>query len=543
MDIEAVLAKARDGDADARRQLVETANLKIARVALGDSPQQRYDALRELERGDGPAPELAVLLAGIAREDDGELRRALDLIRRNTRRWGPPERAAVGQVVRRHGARLNPELALDVLDWAVGFTDEVDDFVHGIAPALAAAHADAFERFGWSRGFQAFVLADRELVLTWSASPPTASIVAKALFHAQSHGRSITSALERIWTHAPNRRAWVEALAAQTRASYGMSHRDEIVAWSWRRFCENEAERRELYVAFAAWRDLWIEQRNAMPAHVRPGGASAIAHLRLWGGLAVEHLSAVVEEVKRLARDDEWPELVDITFDLGSAAPRELRRHGLAGACAIASEVANRIRGGATGAGIAAAGDRVIARGEALARELRDTGAVIDEIVANRADDLELEARLIREKRERDAEAARRDAEYAVRAAERAAEQARMAAEVEAAKQRAEGARRAAEEMRARAEAELRARVTPPKLATQPIDEEIFFSSLPAPTLLAYARLFKRLTSGPNAMQSLAAEGVSLEMIAVINQTWGSLFAQRPELALRFSVLISSTLG
>ncbi|HWO23844.1 MAG TPA: hypothetical protein VNO30_34115 [Kofleriaceae bacterium] len=81
-----------------------------------------------------------------------------------------------------------------------------------------------------------------------------------------------------------------------------------------------------------------------------------------------------------------------------------------------------------------------------------------------------------------------------------------------------------------------------PALDLDPIDTEIFFSSLPAPSLLDYARLFKRLTSGdPGAMQSLAADGVSLEMIAVINQTWSAHFASRTDLAIRFSRLISAT--
>ena len=67
----------------------------------------------------------------------------------------------------------------------------------------------------------------------------------------------------------------------------------------------------------------------------------------------------------------------------------------------------------------------------------------------------------------------------------------------------------------------------------------MFFSALPAaPSVIAYARLFKRLTQA-DGMQSLAADGVSMEMITVINQTWAGLFAQRPELAMRFSVLIS----
>jgi hypothetical protein len=529
--IEETVARARGGDAEARRELVESSNLRIARVALGDNAQARYDALRELERGDGPAP-LGILLAAIALDDDGELRRALELVRRNTRRWGPPERAAVAATVAQHGARLNPELAIDVLEWAVGFPEDIGDYVRGLAPALASAHADQFERFGWSRGFQAFVMRDRDLVLKWSAQLATAKIVARALFHAQSHGDSAVAALERIWENAPKRETWATALAEAVRSNYGMSHRDEIVAWSWRRFCSHEAERREVYTAFEAWRDLWIELRNTTPAHVRPGGKSAVEHLKLWGGLAVEHLSAVVEEVKRLARDDEWAELVDITFDLGIAAPLEFRRHGLAGACRIASEVANRIRAGDTN--IDDAGDRVIARGEALARELRETGAVIDEIVANRAEDLDTEVRLIREARERVAEGARRQAEYAERERQRAI----AAAQAEA--DRAE-AQRAAEEARIAMQARLVASL--PRVTPQPIDDEIFFASLPAPTLNAYARLFKRLSSGGDIVQSLVSEGVSLEMIAVINQTWGSLFAQRPELAMRFSVLISSQLS
>jgi hypothetical protein len=439
---------------------------------------------------------------------------------------------------------LSPELAIAVLDWAIEFPEDPAAIVRGVTPALAMASTEQFERFGWSRGFQVFVQHEREVTLGWTEKLATAKIVAKALFAAQAQGRSVVPAMEALWEDAPKREVWAAAIADTVRGNYGMSNRDELVAWSFRRFCEREHERRELYAAFEPWRDLWIEERNKLPARSRPGGESAVAHLKLWGGLAVEHLSSVVEEIKRLARDDEWPELVDLAFDMGAAAPHEFRRHGLAGACRIASEVCNRIREGSDLPGIQAAGDRVIARGEALARELRETGAVLDEIVANRANDLETEARLIREKRERVAEGARRDAEREREAAEREAERARIMAEVEENKRRAAEAQRVAEQVRANAEAELRMRLAAqPPFVPQPIDTEIFFSSLPAPTLLAYARMFKRLTSGAEGMQSLAAEGVSLEMIAVINQTWGGLFGQRPELALRFSVLISSQLS
>jgi hypothetical protein len=385
--------------------------------------------------------------------------------------------------------------------------------------------------------------------------------VAKALLsgHARERG-SCVPALEAIWEGVARRDVWAAALAEATGQNRGMSGRDELAAWGWRRFCEREDERQALYQAFEAWRDDWIELRNAMPIDRRPGGASALAHLRLWAGLDVERLSATVDEAVRLARDDDWPGLVDAAFDLAEAAPHAQRLHALAGACRMAYEVTNRTRDddtrGALPAGLATAADRLVARATALATRLRDTGAVIDQIVANRAEDLETCVRLIAEAHERRDAAAAYEAERAQRAQRAAeAEQARRAAE-------AEQARRAAEvELRRHAAPTTPTAPTAPAAPTaptaptasaeallmpaidpDPIDTEIFFSSLPAPSLLAYARIFKRLTSGdPNAVQSLASDGVPLEMIAVINQTWSALFASRTDLAIRFSRLISAT--
>src|SRR5688500_8434046 len=194
MPQEGLLTQARAGDAEARKQLVDIAGLRIARVAMGDSAKDKYDALRELERGEGTAPGLGVLLFGIARDrDDGELRRAIELvIRAGQGRWGPPERAAVARVVERHGARLDAGLALNVAEWAAEYPDDMGPIARGIAPALAQAGTDAVERFGWHRGFQDFVIRERASTLvaeTWSASPPHAKQVAKALFAAQAHGR------------------------------------------------------------------------------------------------------------------------------------------------------------------------------------------------------------------------------------------------------------------------------------------------------------------------------------------------------------------
>ena len=556
-----LVAHARAGDAEARRTLVERTSLRTARAILGDKAQDRFDALRELASGDGPAPAVGPLLASIAATPaaapataaPGELRRAAELVyRARSDRWGPPERAAIGRFAARHGAHLGHEHALELLEWAARYPGDVTDFVRGAAAGLADVPADAWPQLAWRTGLEEFVMRDRELVVRLAADPASARAVARALLsgHARARG-SCVPALEAIWDRVARRDVWAAALAEATGQNRGMSGRDELAAWAWRRFCAREDERRELYTAFEAWRDDWIELRNAMPADRRPGGASALAHLRLWAGLDVERLSATVDEAVRLARDADWPGLVDAAFDLAEAAPHARRLHALAGACRMAYEVTNRTRDddtrdddtrGALPAGLAAAADRLAARASALAARLRDSGAVIDPIVANRAEDLETCVRLMAEAHERRAAAAAYEAERAQRAHRAAeAEQARRAAEAELRRHTTPTASATSTTTSSSAAAAAAASLMP-AIDPDPIDAEIFFPSLPAPSLLAYARLFKRLTSGdPDAVQSLAADGVPLEMIAVINQTWSALFASRTDLAIRFSRLISAT--
>jgi len=536
-----LVERARAGDEQARRALVKRTSLRTARAILGPAARDRFEALRELARGDGPAPAVGPLLAAVAADPDGELRRAAELVyRAGADRWGPPEREAIGAFAARHGARLGPDHALELLEWAARHRGDLAGFVRGAAAALDDVPHDGWTQLAWRTGFEELVMRDRERVARLAASPDSARAVARALLSAHARERgSCVPALEAIWEAVARRDVWAAALGEATAGSRGMSGRDEIVAWSWRRFCEHEDDRRELYRAFEAWRDEWIELRNAMPSERRPGGASAVAHLRLWGGLDVERLSIIVDEAVRLARDPDWPALVDAAFDLAEAAPHELRLHALAGACAMAHEITNRAREASElPPGLAAAADRLITRAEALAGRLREAGAVLDRIVANRAEDLDTCVRLIREADARRAEVAAREAERAARA------------------RKAEEAERAAREVRKAAVEELRRHTPPvppllprtpasplaPELELEPIDREIFFPQLPAPTLLEYARLFKRLTSGdPEVMQSLAAVGVPMEMIAVVNQTWSTLFASRIDLAMRFSRLIAAT--
>lgn len=525
-----LVSRARAGDADARRVLVERSSLRVARAILGGKAADRYEALRDLANGDGPAPAIGPLLAAIV-EDDGEARRAAELVHRGRAdRWGPAERAAIGRFAARGGARLGPEHALELLGWAARFPDDCGEFVRGAVAALADVADDAWQPIIWRAGFEALVVRERDAIVAWSAAPASARAVALALLSAHARKReSSVPALDAIWARTARRDVWAAALGDAIRQNSGMSGRAEIAAWGWQRFCAEDGERAALYAVFVAWRDEWMELRNAMPVEQRPGGASAVAHLLLWGGLDIERLSATIEEAARLARDPDWAGLVDAAFDLAEAAPAALRRHALGGACKIGHEVSNRARdSGAPSSGIEAASDRFLARAGALAQRLRSDGAVIDPIVANRAEDLETDARLIREARERRAASA-------AAAAERAA-----AAEAQrAALRAAEAARQAAEAARLAAAAELLHHAAQPGIDLEPIDREIFFSSLPARSLLDYARLFKRMTSG-DPMPALAAEGVTLEMMGVISQTWTALFARRTDLALRFSQLITA---
>lgn len=533
-----LVARARSGDGDAKKALVQRASLKVARTILGDSAKDRYEALRELERADGPAPGLGVLLAGIAGDTDGEVKRAVELVyRASARRWGPPEREAVGRFAASHGPRLGAELALELLAWAAQFPQAVTDYVRAAASALGDVDRELVDSLAWRAGFAELcgrIASDagaRDLVTRWTAVPAYGRVVAKALLsrHAQRKGSAVP-ALDLLWEQTPARGIWAQSLGEALRGNHGMSDRDEIATWGWQRFVKFEAERVDLYAAFRSWRDLWIEQRNKLPRSARPGGESAVAHLALWGGLDVEQLSATIDEAVRLARDGDWVGLVDTAFDLGANTPIETRPYGLAGTCRIAHEIRNRVYDEVPTPGVDAGADRLLVRAGALCHHLRDEGLTIDQQVANRVEDLEDAMRLITEARARRVESATRERERTE----------------EAQRREQEAAQREAEEQRARAEAMMRSRSTVtatamPAIERTPIDDEMFFSHLAAPSILAYARLFKRLTSGdPHAMQSLAAEGVTMEMWAVITQTWSTLFAQRTELAIRFSQLIAA---
>ncbi|HEY4242437.1 MAG TPA: hypothetical protein VGM88_21615 [Kofleriaceae bacterium] len=520
-----VLRLAHANDPEARKTLVAAAGLKGARAVLG-TPKEHDAGLRELVDDRGPAPALAYYLAST---DDAP--RTSERVRRaRVDRWGPAERDAIARFVALHGARLGAEEAVEQIELLATYPDGVAlaTASDGAWEALAetSLEADEHVRLQWQPGFQILLAAVRAPVppalLRWIARPVPAKIVARALFASRERG-SVMAAIDAMWAAAQRQDVFADAIADATSQSRGMAGRDELVAWSWARFCARPAERVLLYRAFRPWRDLWIEQRNQMPREVRPGGESAIAHLLLWGSLDLEKLSETVDEAVRLALPGDWVGLVDAAMDLATAPPRELQLHALAGACRMSFEVRNRAMDG--DAAIEPAATRYLARADALTSSLRSRG-ILDQWIANRVTDLEDSARMIREAREK---RAGREREIAER------EQQRLERERQQEAQRRETEARIAE---AKAEAAARmalfsAMPRPP----HPIDHELFFPQLPVASVYAYARMFKMLQK-PNGMQSLAAEGVSPEMLAAVTTAWSSLFATRPELAQRFSTLL-----
>ncbi|HUJ61359.1 MAG TPA: hypothetical protein VLX92_22800, partial [Kofleriaceae bacterium] len=376
-DADELVARARAGDGDARRALVERGSLRLARLALGGDAEGRRRVVREVR---GPA--LAIALAAIAAADgDAALHDAIDGAIRDARSDAP----VVAACIARHGARLGPELACDAVEWAAR-QDLLAPVIAGATAALAGASEETIAQLAWRSGFGLVCGHAGPLVAGWAASPIASRAVARAVFDLHARGRSCIDALDALW----GSEAWADALAAETAQHAGMSHRASIAAWGWRRFCAAPGERALLYRAFRPWRDAWFELLRAMPAAERPGGGSAIAHLQLWGELDRERLSATVEEAARLATPGDWLAMIDVAFDLvdGSLAT-------LAGACRIAAELTQRIRPrDADRAPYAAAAQRLIERASALAGQLRTSGAVLDPIASHRADDLELEARL-----------------------------------------------------------------------------------------------------------------------------------------------------
>jgi hypothetical protein len=555
----AAASAADDSDARraAQRRIAALSSLRVARVVLGPSIADKLALLDEVGKSGGvPPTALPVVLAALGAPKRDDLRRALDRLRRERASvYGVVVTEAIGAFVRAIALDAEPRDVLAMVEWAAG--DQLDDGDH-VRPFVAAAvavlervPASGLDELRFASGMtELLAIGGAELAPLldrWLAAPATGELAMRRMFDAhgvlQRRGadRRIVDWLAATWARTADKAALATSLGVATSQNGGIAARAWFVDWAWSRFVAHPDERAAIHRAFASWWDEVIERRNALPRRDRPGGASAVDHLRVWGAIDLGRWSAVIEEAARLAPVDEWAALVDAVFDIARAARGEDRMNGLVGACRIGHLVTNRVRERDAPIGLDPAVDQLVAHGRAVIDELRADGLEIDSLVASRIDDLETSIRLSLEARDKRVEAERR-------AAERAEEQRRRD---EDQRRREEDQRRAQEEAQRR-QAELAAALATSRPAPPPaapsmfsmprteitsIDREPFFTGA-LPTLIDYARFMIRMRQVGDAMAVMAEHGLDPMQFSAVAQAWTQLITQRPELGQRFGALM-----
>jgi hypothetical protein len=556
----------------AQKQLVAASSLGVARTILGGTFAEQLDLIVALTRRDPPPigilPYVVAAIGTPTGPVGDDLRKVLDAVRRiRPRDAGIAVIAGVGPFVRDRARDATPRDVLAMLEWATGGGDgpldlgaHADDYVAAAVAAMERLPAAGVEELQFAGGLEALLVTAtgggelaRALVDRWITEPPTAGLILRRMFEAhdrrQRHGedRALVRWLADAWDRLGGDAGFRDGVAHAVGQHRNVGGRDWFVDWVWSRFCERPDERAALYAAFEGWRDELIERRNATERSRRPGGASTVDHLRVWGAVDLERLGGVVEECARIATDAEWPAIVDAVFELaaGSGPARgDAARGALVGVCKLGHEVCNRGRDrDAPPPAIDAAVDRLALLGGAVIEGIRAEGLHVDAWFASRIEDLETSIRLPLEARARREAAVR---EQARRDDERRHQREQVEAEVrraqaEAQQLREEAARRQAELMAAlgRPTTGLGASAMP-QLELAPLDTEPFFGGA-MPTLLDYVRIMVRLQRGGDALAVFADHGLDPVGFATASQPWGLLVAQRADVRDRFTALLTAT--
>jgi|GEM_PF-2763675 len=544
----------------AQRTLTQLGSLKVARALIGGTDDERLALWRAHASGEALHPAIVpVVLAAIALAPTATVDRALDLARR--RKVGTvadPEQRALAELLIARAADLSLRNLLALVEWALedeatwlrGPGPLTELFTHAAVTALAGVAPRDLAEVRWSGGLQRVLVQAATngevagLVDRWLTDASAAALVTHSWFsvHEQlarkGDATRLVALVSSAWERTDDRARLATALADATARHRSQAGTDGVLDWAWARFCDRPVERPLLYRALRPWRAELIERRNATPRARRPGGASAVEHVQVWGALDPEQLTAVLDEAARLALPADWSGLVAATFAIAEAAvtPGE-RVWGLVGVGQLGHELRNRLldrdvtRSPEEQAATTAWRDRAAA----CAQQLRDDGLVLDRDLANRVEDFDRTVQLIdRERGERAAAAEEtrlRDEERARRDAERV----RAAADRE---------RLEAERLRAAADrvAHTLAVAGPelqPKLPVEPTDREPFFAALALPTLLDYTRAMARMQRGADVMALFAELGLDATSWSACVQAWSSLFGARPDLAMRFGALLS----
>lgn len=562
-----IIAASSAPDPEARRaaqkQIVGMSSLRVARVVMGMIAADKLKLLDEVGKAaDVPTVVLPVILAAIGRPTGDEIERVLRKIRNHkSRDVGPRVVREVGLFVTTVAADAGPREVLSMLDWASG--DELEDgehirpFVTAALTALGTLSGKALDEWRFATGTtQLFALggSDAEpLFGSWLADPHTAELVLRRMFdvHGQrmkkGPDRRFVDWLSALWIRTTDRSVLAPALGIATSQNSSIAGREVLFDWAWSRFVIHPDERQQIYRAFESWRDDFITRRNATERASRPGGKSAVDHLRVWGPLDLRRMPSVIEESARLATPADWPALVDEVFAIGTALRGEERMDGLVAICRLGHEVRNRVEAEDAPPELEVAADRLVLHGAHVIDALKSEGLHIDSLVASRIEDLETSMKLALRPRERRAESDRNDRERAERDAEREREQRRREDEIRA---MLEQQRLAAEEAQRRQQAMLAAlqggamkapsATSQPNIVIESLDREPCFGA-PLATLIDYTRFMVRMRHGGDVMAVMAEHGLDPMGFSACSQAWSQLLMKRPELAQRFGALMGAT--
>lgn len=564
-------AASSDPDPDARRaaqkQIVGLSSLRVARVVTGTDAAAKLALLDEVgKQSDVPTAVLPILLASIGRPTGKDIEKILRKIRNHKARdLGPSVARGVGTFVTTVAADAGPREVLYMLDWAAG--DELDDgehvrpFVAAAITALGAIAGRALDDLWFATGMtQLFAIGggDAEPLLgPWLADPHTAELVLRRMFDV--HGQRMRTGRDRrfldwlsaLWVRTADRTVLAPALGIATSQNRSIDGKDEIFDWAWSRFVDHPGERVELYQAFESWRDDFIARRNATERARRPGGASAVDHLRVWGPLDLRRMPGVIEESARLATPADWPALVDEVFAIASNLQGDERMDGLVAICRIGHELRNRVGEDNAPPELEVAADRLVLHGAAVIGALKAEGLTIDSLIASRIEDLETSMKLVLRPRERRAASDRDARERAERDAQRERERRQREEEIRViAEQQRLAVEEAQREAQRRQQAMLAAlqggattapsRTSEPQIEIESVDREPFFGA-PLATLIDYTRFMVRVRHGGDVMAVMAEHGLDPLGFAACSQAWSQLIMKRPDLAQRFGALMGAT--
>ncbi len=551
----------------AQKQIVALGSLRVARVVTGSVVADKLKLLDELcKQSDVPAQILPVLLASIGRPSSDDLDKVLRKIRHHkSTDLGASVTRAVGELVELVATDAGPREVLYMLDWASG--EDCEDGAH-VRPFVAAAirvfssiSGTALDEWRFATGMtQLFAVGgdDAEGMLDhWLAEPHTAELVLRRMFdvHAQrsrkGNDRRLIDWLSALWTRTTDRRVLAPALGIATSQNRSIAGKEVLFGWAWSRFVDHPEERAQIYQAFESWRDDFITRRNATERASRPGGKSAIDHVRVWGPLDLGRMPQVIEESARLAAPADWPALVDEVFAISTALRGEERMSGLVALCRLGHEVRSRVENDDAPAELEVAVDRFVLHGKRVIADLVAEGLTIDSLVQSRIEDLETSMRLALRPREQRAQRDREDRADAERDAQR--ERERMAREeeirlmVEQQRRVADEAQREAQRRQQEMLAALQggasnvpSRTSQPNIDVESIDREPFFGP-PLATMIDYVRFMVRVRFGGDVMAVMAEQGLDPLAFSTCSQAWTQLITKRPDLAARFGALLGAT--